>query len=290
MIACDLGSNTLRIVELDCESGRRVREFERMVKTADGLQASGKINDKAVQRIITAIDDAKKIFDLSAAYAVTTAAVRMASNGAEVLRKIEEKTGVKFIMIAPGEEARLTRLAVSWRLKKLGYADKFMLMDLGGGSTEIGVGEASQSFDIGIVTMAQKYGSAKELKAHLHQELSPLFAYIKSLPKPALFVATAGTPTTIAAFKQGLDYAHYDVEKVNGTRLSLDDLDEALEKLLSMQPKARERWVGVGRDELIVAGVLIVKAIMIEAGFKEMLVIDDGLREGLALEKCQKVQ
>ena len=290
MIACDLGSNTLRIVELDCESGRRVREFERMVKTADGLHESGKINDKAVQRIITALEEAKAIFDLSSAYAVTTAAVRMASNGAEVLHTIEEKTGVKFIMIAPEEEARLTRLAVSWRLKKLGYHDSFMLMDLGGGSTEIGVGEASQSFDIGIVTMAQKYGSVKELKAHLHQELSTLFAYIQSLPKPVLFVATAGTPTTIAAFKQGLDYAHYDVEKVNGTRLSLDDLDEALEKLLSMQPKERERWVGVGRDDLIVAGVLIVKAIMIEAGFKEMLVIDDGLREGVGLEMCQKGQ
>ncbi len=103
-----------------------------------------------------------------------------------------------------------------------------------------------------------------------------------------MFVATAGTPTTIAAFKQGLDYAHYDVEKVNGTVLSLQDLDEALERLLSMNTKERERWVGVGRDDLIVAGVLIVKSIMIAAGFKTMLVIDDGLREGLALQKCQE--
>jgi len=162
------------------------------------------------------------------------------------------------------------------------------LMDLGGGSTEISVEKESKSFDIGIVTMAQKYGSAKGVRAHLKEELNLLVTFVQRLQKPKLFVATAGTPTTIAAFKQGLDYAHYDVEKVNGTCLSLEDLDLALERLLGMDTHERERWVGVGRDDLIVAGVLIVKHIMIAAGFSEMLVIDDGLREGVALDKCRQ--
>jgi len=288
MIACDLGSNTLRIVELDCESGRRIHEFERMVKTADGLHQSGLINDDAVERIITAIGEAKEIFDLSNAYAVTTAAIRMAKNRLEVLAKIKKETGLAFIMIDPHEEAMLTSLAVTWRLIKLGYHDSHLLMDLGGGSTEITLGNHAQSFDVGIVTIAQKYGSASGVKDNLDKELSALTAYIKRFEKPSLFVATAGTPTTIAAFKQGLDYAHYDVDKVNGTILSLEDLEDALEKLLSMDTKERERWVGVGRDDLIVAVVLIVKSIMIAAGFSHMLVIDDGLREGLALQKCQE--
>ena len=290
MIACDLGSNTLRIVEMDCQTGRRIQEFERMVKTADGLHESGRINDGAVQRIIDAIDEAKEMFDLSKAYAVTTAAVRMASNGAEVLQKIAKETGLLFIMIDAKEEARLTAFAVAWRLEKLGYHDSFMLMDLGGGSTEISCANVSQSFDVGIVTMAQKYGSEKGVRTHLRSDLEPLVAFIQTLPKPELFVATAGTPTTIAAFKQGLDYAHYDVEKVNGTRLSIEDLEVALERLLKMDVCERERWVGVGRDDLIVAGVLIVKHIMIAAGFLEMLIIDDGLREGLALDKCREKQ
>ncbi|HIP46191.1 MAG TPA: phosphatase [Campylobacterales bacterium] len=288
MIACDLGSNTLRIVEIDCESGRRIHEFERMVKTADGLHTTGLINDKAIERIISAINEAKKIFDLRDAHAVTTAAVRMAKNGQEVLKKIKEKTGLEFIMIEATKEALLTSLAVQWRLRKLGYHDKHILMDLGGGSTEISLAGESQSFNVGIVTMAQKYGSAEGVIENLDHELSALTTYIKSFEIPSLFVATAGTPTTIAAFKQGLDYAHYDVEKVNGTILSLEDLEVALEKLLYMNMKERERWVGVGRDDLIVAGVLIVKSIMIAAGFSTMLVIDDGLREGVALEKCQE--
>jgi exopolyphosphatase/guanosine-5'-triphosphate,3'-diphosphate pyrophosphatase len=287
MIACDLGSNTLRIVEIECETFRRVKEFERMVKTADGLHESGRINDEAITRIIRAIEEAKEIFDLSRAYAVTTAAVRMATNGAEVLDEIASKTGVRFIMIDAKEEARLTTLAVTWRLDSLGYHDNFMLVDLGGGSTEISIKSESKSFDIGIVTMAQKYASAQGVRAHLEEELSPLVKFIQRLEKPKLFVATAGTPTTIAAFKQGLDYAHYDVEKVNGTYLSLEDLDFALDRLISMDVVERERWVGVGRDNLIVAGVLIIKHIMIAAGFSEMLVIDDGLREGLAFEKCR---
>ncbi len=297
MIACDLGSNTLRIVELDCKSGHRIKEFERMVKTADGLHESGMINEQATKRIITAIHEAKAMFDLSSAYAVTTAAVRMASNGTEVLAKIKEETGVDFIMIDSNEEAMLTSLAVEWRLGHLGlHHDNYMLMDLGGGSTEIIFNiegkKRTASFEVGIVTMAQKYGSAKEVEKNLESELLEIKKYIKNsyktLQKPLTFVATAGTPTTIAAFKEGLDYAHYDVEKVNGKSVSVWDLDKALNRLMAMDVKERERWVGVGRDELIVAGVLIVKSLMKGAGFDEMLVIDDGLREGLALQKCQE--
>ncbi len=290
MIACDLGSNTLRIVELDCKSGQRIKEFERMVKTADGLHQSGRINDAALQRIIAALQEAKKIFDLQHAYAVTTAAVRMADNGAEVLETIKKETGVAFVMIDADEEARLTALAVSWRLEKLGYHDSYMLMDLGGGSTEISVGQETKSFPVGIVTMAQKYGSAEGVKAHLKSELLAIYSYLDMVKKPSLFVATAGTPTTIAAFKLGMDYAHYEAEKVNGTKLDTNDLDEALQRLLAMDVRERERWVGVGRDDLIVAGVLIVKAIMTAAGFREMIVVDDGLREGVALQKCREKQ
>ncbi len=288
MIACDLGSNTLRIVEIDCESGKRLREFERIVKTADGLHKTGEISDEAVERIITAIKEAAVIFDLSKAHAVTTAAVRMAKNAEAVLAKIKAKTGLCFMVLDAKEEARLTSLAVTWRLKKLGITDSFILMDLGGGSTEISSVDASASFNIGIVTMAQKYANAKKIEEALKKELSPILSFIRGIKQADIFVATAGTPTTIAAFKQGLDYAHYDAQKVNGTTLSISDLEEALSRLLKMQPKEREHWVGVGRDDLIVAGVLIVKAIMIEAGFSEMLVIDDGLREGVALEKCAK--
>ncbi len=180
MIACDLGSNTLRIVELDCNSGRRIHEFERMVKTADGLHKNGLINDAAVERIILAIHEAKEIFDLSEAYAVTTAAVRMAKNGEEVLEKIKDETGLSFIMIEAKKEAMLTALAVKWRLTKLGYDGSHLLMDLGGGSTEITLGENSQSFDVGIVTMAQKYGSASVVKENLKKELSHLTTYIKT--------------------------------------------------------------------------------------------------------------
>ena len=286
MIACDLGSNTLRIVELDCEDGRRIREFERMVKTADGLHESGLISPQSVERIVTALQEAGELFDLSLAHAVTTAAMRMATNRAEVLETIYEKTGVRFVCIDAKEEARLTRLAVSWRLEKMGYHDSFMLMDLGGGSTEISLDDASQSFDVGIVTMAQRCGSKEMVERSLETILEPITRYLKAVDHPPLFVATAGTPTTIAAFKQDLDYAHYDVEKVNGTTLTLLDLDAALSRLLAMDIKERERYVGVGRDSLIVAGVLMVKHIMIAAGYERMLVIDDGLREGVALEKC----
>jgi exopolyphosphatase/guanosine-5'-triphosphate,3'-diphosphate pyrophosphatase len=293
MIACDLGSNTLRIVQLDCQSGRRIKEFERMVKTADKLYQTGIISNDAIERILYALKEAQEEIDFKndEVHAVTTAAMRLAKNKHEVLARIKKESGVDFIMIEAKQEAYLTRLAVAWRLAKLHYHDSFMLMDLGGASTEITIEKASCSFDVGIVTMAQKY-EQDGVKQHLDEELSMIKRYIQqcyqSSGKPTLFVATAGTPTTIAAFMQGLDYAHYDVEKVNGTKLDLETLDNALKRLLSFSIKEREKWVGVGRDALIIAGVEMVKYILISAGFKEMLVIDDGLREGLALQKCQE--
>lgn len=298
MIACDLGSNSLRIVQLDCNTGRRVKEFERMVKTADGITQTGMISDATVERIISAINEAKRLFDLSKAHAVTTAAMRMATNRLTVLRRIKEATGVAFIVIEPDEEALLTSLAVEWRLKIVGHChDNYLLMDLGGGSTEMilhAKGEKRvSSFQVGIVTMAEKYKKIDNIKEGIDFELKALIKGVirdyKALEKPAIFVATSGTPTTIAAFKQGLDYANYDVEKINGTSLSISDLDEVLGSLMSMRVKERERWVGVGRDRVIFTGIMMVKAIMIGAGFIEMIVIDDGLREGVALEKCKNI-
>jgi exopolyphosphatase/guanosine-5'-triphosphate,3'-diphosphate pyrophosphatase len=101
-----------------------------------------------------------------------------------------------------------------------------------------------------------------------------------------LFVATAGTPTTIAAMKKGMDYATYDAEKVHGTMLSKKDLGEQLKKLLAMTKEEKVHAVGVGRDDLIASGVLIYDELYNISGFRESMVIDDGIREGVAFDEC----
>ncbi len=287
MIACDLGSNTFRVVEIDCKSKERVREFEKIVKTADGLAQSGKISFKAQSRIIDAINEAKEIFKLQDAYCVTTAALRIASNSSEVLKNIKDATGVEFKIIDSNKEAKYAKIAVENRLDALKIkSDDYIIMDLGGGSTELIFKEFDKSFDIGIVTIVDIY-SLGDIKEGIKKEFLEIKEFAESVKKPQTFIATAGTPTTVAAFLQGMDYENYDYKKVNGTILSLRDIEDALEKLLLLSESERVRWVGVRRDDLIIAGVLMFKEIVEIFGFDEVLVVDDGVREGLALSRCR---
>ncbi len=299
MIAIDLGSNTLRVLAYDCATKKQIFTYEKVVKTADGLASSGQINDKAVERIITALKELKEALDFSSLpiYAVTTEAIRRATNAQEVLTQIEKETGVHFNIISGDEEAKFTLLAVKNRLKKLYYAsDTFVLVDIGGGSTELIFHykdeTISKSFPVGIVTIAQSYETLENIEEALPREMLDMQMFCAELyatkQKPDSFVATAGTPTTVAAMKLGFNYETYDAAKINGTSLEKEELDFYLKKLLSMPFEEREIAVGTGRSDLIAAGILIYKQLYTMLEFENCVVIDDGLREGVALEMCDK--
>lgn len=295
VITCDLGSNTLRIVQMNCETGKREKEFERIVRTAKGLHVKGVIGEEAIKNIVDALYEAAEIFDFHtvSTVCVATEAMRQASNAQKLLTHIKNTFGLTFRIIAGEEEATLTQLAVESALKRLRFPlDGYLLMDVGGGSMELTCKEHqhcfSQSFPIGIVTIAEKYKTLEAIKKGVIQELRCMdsFAHKVFTCKELTFIATAGTPTTVAAFLQGMDYVHYEYEKVTGRTLCVKDYDLALERLLALDERQRERFVGVGRSDLIIAGIVIVTAVMEYFKAKECLVIDDGLREGVAISKC----
>ncbi|GIT98328.1 phosphatase [Sulfurovum sp. TSL1] len=297
MIAIDLGSNTLRVLEYECSTGRHTAEFEKVVKTADGLAQYGVINDEAVKKVISAIQEAQEQIDFSSSLvrAVTTEAVRRAVNSDEVLSRIKKETGVHFDIISGEEEARLTLLAVRHRLSTLqDTSESFVLIDIGGGSTELifhyGDETVSKSFPLGIVTIAQTYETLEKIEKVLPKEMAEMQRFCENLyhskSKVNAFVATAGTPTTVAAMKLGQNYETYDASKINGTSLAIEELDFYLKELLSMPFEEREIAVGTGRSDLIAAGILIYKQLFRLLGFESCIVIDDGLREGVAIEAC----
>jgi exopolyphosphatase / guanosine-5'-triphosphate,3'-diphosphate pyrophosphatase len=299
MIAIDLGSNTLRVLEYDCDTGEQISEFEKIVKTADGLAQNGIINSAAIERVIYAIKEAQEQIDFSSSVvkAVTTEAVRRAANSQEVLLQIKEETGVVFEIISGDEEARLTLLAVKNRLINLKHAsDSFVLIDIGGGSTELIFHyeevTITKSFPVGIVTIGQTYETLEKIKKVLPQEMSQMKTFCSKVyekhGKVDAFVATAGTPTTVASMKLGLTYETYDASKVNGIQLETEELDFYLNKLLSMPLEEREIAVGTGRSDLIAAGILIYKQLFEIVEFDRCVIIDDGLREGVAIELCME--
>jgi exopolyphosphatase / guanosine-5'-triphosphate,3'-diphosphate pyrophosphatase len=288
MISIDLGSNTIRAIVYD---GGFQKSYEKMVKTAENLKSDGIISAQAKQRILTALKEMDDELDLKAHTVVarTTAAMRMASNSQDVIDEINDQWGIEFKIISAEQEAYFTQLAVQSRLKTLGLPyESFVLLDVGGGSTELVVCNQSVesiSIDIGIVTMAESYSDKEELIDALYQGLKPMKTFMKEQKSiPSMLISTAGTPTTIASMKHGLTVATYDPTVVNATSLSREDLAFQLHRLLDMNEDERAVHVGIGRADLIVTGVEILRVLLDLLSFDAMLVIDDGLREGIALD------
>ncbi|WP_321471379.1 exopolyphosphatase [Halarcobacter sp.] len=292
----DLGSNSFRVLIYDCKNSKIVDEYNEVVGMADGLNTTGLISNEAQQRVIKALR--KSIQKLNYlpedAICVTTAAMRMAKNNKEVLAYFKKEIGVDFKIIDGAEEARLTLLAVKYALKREKInSSNFVLLDIGGGSTEIIVNNEdkfySKSFNFGIVTLTQKYLSKNDLLKQLSEYKSEINNFLSSLNfdlNNYTFVATAGTPTTIAAVKLGQDFFHYDKNKVNGTIVNLDDLKDCLKIFENSDEATITKLVGKGRVEFIEVGIYIYRAIFEVLEKKESIVLDDGLREGVALNYC----
>ena len=298
IVTIDLGSNSFRVLKYDCKNHKIISEYNEVVGMADGLVDTGIISKEAMLRVVNAISHSVEVVNYKPADAicVTTAAMRKASNNQEVLKYFKETSGVDFSIIDGNEEARLTLLAVKYALKREKInSEKFVLLDIGGGSTEIIVNTnekyEAHSFDFGIVTMTQKYLAHHDLHNDLDNKKIEIKNFLDSLKiddlKDYSFVATAGTPTTIAAIKLGQDFFSYDRNVVNGAIVNLKDLDDCLEIFKKSSNEDIAKLVGRGRVEFIEVGIFIYKMIFEVLGKNESIVLDDGLREGVAINYCE---
>jgi len=296
IVSIDLGSNSFRVLKYNCKENTILAEYNEVVGTADGLVETGLISKDAMQRVVSAINHSIDVVEYNPknAVCVTTAAMRKASNNQEVLKYFKEKTGINFTIIDGKEEARLTLLAVKYALKRENInSSKFILLDIGGGSTEIIVNDGqnynTHSFDFGIVTMTQTYLKYNDLQNDLNNRKKQIKEFLDSLNINLLdytFVATAGTPTTIAAVKLGQDFFSYDRDIVNGTIVNLNDLQDCLNIFEQSSKEEITKLVGRGRVEFIQVGIFIYKMVFEVLEKNESIVLDDGLREGVAINFC----
>ncbi|WP_418187380.1 exopolyphosphatase [Aliarcobacter lanthieri] len=300
IITIDLGSNSFRVLKYDGENHRILDEYHQVVGLADGLISTGFISKEAQERVVEALKTAsqKLNFNIKDTICVTTAAMRKAKNSQEVLDYLKKQTGVEFYIIDSNEEARLTLLAVKYALKREKIESKnFMLLDIGGGSTELVINQDekffSKSFDFGIVTMTQKNIQTSSLEDDLNSRKKEIKDFISKIDfslKDFIFVATAGTPTTLAAVKLGIDYFNYDRNLVNGTKIYYEDLENSLNILKNKSLEEVTKLVGKGRVEFMEVGTYIYKTFFEVLDKNESIVFDDGLREGVAINfvlKCK---
>ena len=299
VISIDLGSNSFRVLKFDCLNFKILDEYHQVTGLADGLINSGLINKEAQNRVIEAlkIASSKLDFDPKDAVCVTTAAMRKASNSKEVLEFLEKNSGAKFKIIDAEEEAKLTLLAIKYALQREKLeSKKFMVLDIGGGSTELSINLEdkyfSKSFDFGIVTMTQKSLKNGNLFEDLNQRKEEVKEFVDSLNldiKDFPFVATAGTPTTLAAVKIGMDYFNYDKDIINGMILDYKDLEDGLNILKTKSVEETTKLVGKGRVEFMEVGTYIYKMFFDVLEKNNSIVLDDGLREGVAIDFALKV-
>lgn len=274
MIGIDLGSNTLRACKMK-QNGELIWGFERIVGSARGMDESG-LKSQAKERILKALKELKSEHELSGEYfGAATAAFRRAKNAPDFLAQIKNELGIELEIISGEKEASLVALGINSRLKALGISSKNALfIDLGGASTEISFKSELKSFDFGIVSFANDFGSdydaASEVCASACEFISGF--------EPSVVVLSSGVPTTVAALKIGLNYASYDAKRINGMRLELGDFDAAEAKILASDDK--DTLVGKARSDLLLCGTALMKCLLAKVS-APFVVVDDGLREGI---------
>ena len=278
--AVDLGTNSTRFLVADVENGavQEIARGLRITGLGEGVDARRRLLPLPIARVRNSLSDFRREIErlgAERALAVGTSAVRDADNGEAFLGEVEWSYGFKTRLLSGGDEAALT-----FRGALLGRndADGTMVVDLGGGSTELVTVEHAVSIDVGSVRMTEQFGEDVEAIAARVRELLPA----ELAPQRAIGVA--GTITSLAALDLGLDA--YDPERVHGHVLSAAAVDEQRQRLAALSLEERRRLPAFEPDRapVIVAGAAIVREILRSYGLDGIEASEHDLLHGVALE------
>ncbi|WP_136525159.1 Ppx/GppA phosphatase family protein [Geomonas ferrireducens] len=290
----DLGTNTARLLIASRDPYRQILLKRIITRLGGGFTREFGLSEEAQLRSLAALKEFAA--DMAAhgvrrVRAVATSAVRDAKNGAEFCRRVQEETGITLEVIDGNEEAILTLRGVASILDN--KDEDLAVFDVGGGSTEYTLAALQQplfsrSLPIGVVRLTEGKGSVAAMEEKVRRELEGLKRELQGeghLERfaAATLVGTAGTATTLAAIDLGM--TDYDYRRVNNYTLPLAKVEAMFERLLPLTPQERLRVPGLepGREDLIVAGMLVVLTTMRVFGFGSFKVSDSGLLEGAIL-------
>jgi exopolyphosphatase/guanosine-5'-triphosphate,3'-diphosphate pyrophosphatase len=293
--AIDFGTNTARLLIAERSSAGMVpvRVEREVVRLGGGFTDEYGLSVEARERGLACLHRFSEIisgYKVRQVRASATSAVRDAVNGRLFVDKVFQDTGVQLVVINGNEEARLTLKGVLSGLDSEGGT--LVVLDVGGGSTEFTISSHGapvfiKSMPIGVVRLTEGFRTSLEMIERVRSVIDQLEKDLSSagiiVSGDTELVGTAGTATTIAAIK--LEMVDYDYRKVNNFIISRGDIDEIFQRLSQMDPQERLAVKGLekGREDLIIAGLVIINSVMDRFGFNRLKVSDFGLLEGLAL-------
>lgn len=290
--AIDVGSNSILLTVASAE-GHILTDRAQVVGLGQGLGDRGLFRpdrmEAAEEVLRDYVNQARKHgVHPWAIRAVATSAARRSMNAATFFGRIQRNLGLKIRVITGQEEARLT-WAGALRDLELPEGPR-LVIDLGGGSTEIVYGVHAEStrrdsLEVGSVRLTEQFlgtdivdaGALARARTHVDK----LVRSVRIDPPPRSVIGVAGTATTLCCMVLGLE--RYDRERVHGARLNRSDLAGLIDRLLPTNPAQRRALVPSSpeRADYLLAGALVLDRVLGAARRPGLIVSDRGLRFGL---------
>ena len=294
--AIDCGTNSIRLLvsEIARSEKHELHREMRVVRLGQGVDATGRFADDAIARTFAACDDYAAVcrqLEVEKLRFVATSATRDASNRQVFIDGVLQRLGVLPDVISGHEEAALSFAGATRELLDIEPAP-FLVVDIGGGSTEFVLGErapeASRSVDIGCVRMTERHELGRPTASRIAAATLDIDAAISraradvAVERARTVVAVAGSATTVAAM--ALQLPTYDRDAIHGTVLSLAMVQSASEAFLVMNTAERSAlpFMHPGRVDVIPAGALILRRIMELCELPEVRISEHDILDGIA--------
>lgn len=304
--AVDCGTNSIRLLvaDLDAATGELVELDRRMivVRLGQGVDKTGRLAPEALERTFEACREyAAVIKELGAERVrfVATSASRDAENRDEFVRGVLDILGVEPEVISGDQEAEFSFTGATGELTgRTDLERPFLVVDIGGGSTEFVVGAehvlAARSVDVGCVRMTERHltvdgvvtdpptaEQVAAIRADIEAALD-LAAETVPLAEARTLVGLAGSVTTVAAIALGLEA--YDSARIHHSRIPYETVREVSERMLTLTHAERAAIpvMHPGRVDVIGAGALVLLAIMERIGAREVVVSEHDILDGIA--------
>ncbi len=294
--AIDCGTNSTRLLVADGD-GRAIDRQMRITRLGEGVDAESRLSPEAIQRTVSVLRDYRAVMQRSAVSRgrlVATSAVRDAANGSDFLEAAADVTGLEPELLTGIEEGRLSLLGATSELDST--EGPFLIVDIGGGSTELVIGSGADdpdvvavSLQLGCVRITERFlrsdpPTAEELadaEQAVAESLDEAITENPRLTTARRLVGLAGTVSTLAALRLGL--REYDRSRIHHAVLRCTDVGDWYRTLASEVAEARLDRAGMvpGREDVIVGGAMLLDAVMRWFGFDECLVSESDILDGM---------
>ena len=300
----DIGSNSTRLLVADVAAGHvsEVERQSRVTRLGRGVDLAGQLSGEAIEAACAVIADYMTIcreLEAEQIESIATSAVRDATNGEAFVAELRERFALSARVLDGEEEARLTYTGATAEQPP---AAPTLVVDIGGGSTELVVGTGSDvsfhaSLQAGVVRHTERHIAGDPPTA---PELEALAADVRGLLEESVAgrpgttaeagIAVAGTPTSLASIELGLE--PYDPKQVHGHTLTLPTIQRLLSRLASAPLSKRREILGLHPDRApnIVAGVVILVETMRAFDLERVWVSEHDILYGTAISAASALE